>query len=92
MSTYEQQCRDDAVSSLVKLVRDYDQRICKSSDDPELKVIVAQIRAMGHAASFFGGFDGMTALHDAAEAATGKRNDIGYRLNHLWDGIGGWLA
>jgi hypothetical protein len=47
-----------------------------------------KIRAIGQTAAFFGGFDGMTKLHDAFEKAGGDT----YKLNRLWDQIGGWCA
>ena len=46
----------------------------------------------GTTGAFFGGFDGMKQLHDACEAMTGNNNEIGYVLNRVWDGIGGWLS
>lgn len=51
-----------------------------------------QIQLIGRTAAFFGGFDGMTKLHDACEAMTGNTNEIGDVLNRAWDGIGGWWA
>lgn len=51
-----------------------------------------QIQLIGRTSAFFGGFDGMTKLHDACEAMTGNRNEIGDVLNRAWDGIGGWYS
>ena len=51
-----------------------------------------KIEIIGRAAAFFGGFDGMTKLHNQCEAMTGKTNEIGDVLNRTWDGIGGWWA
>lgn len=50
------------------------------------------IRVTGRTAAFFGGSGCMTKLHDACEAMTGNRNEIGGVLNRGWDGIGGWWA
>lgn len=49
-----------------------------------------QIKIIGRTAAFFGGFDAMKRLHDACEAQTLFRNEVGDVLNRTWDGIGGW--
>lgn len=58
----------------------------------ELDLVRAQIRLIGRTAAFFGGFGGMSKLHDACEEATGNRNEIGGVLNGAWDGIDNWCA
>lgn len=90
--------RQDAVNLLVTLVRDYAQQIggghplSLSDDDEEAKRMVRQIRLVAWGAVFIGGFGALRELHDAAESTVGNDNSIGFYLNHLWDGIGGWLA
>lgn len=58
----------------------------------EANEIVVKLQLIGQTAAFFGGFDGMTRLHDAAEALVGRDNSVGYTLNQAWHGIGGWWA
>lgn len=48
-----------------------------------------KIHIIGRTAAFFGGFDGMTKLHDACEVIS---PGTGSELNRAWDGIGGWWA
>lgn len=74
---------------IVELVKQYD---ALDRDDPEVQKLVDQLRLIGRTAAFFGGYAGMIKLHDAAEALVGKNNSVGYHLNQLWDGIGGWWA
>ena len=50
------------------------------------------IELVGQTAAFFGNYDGMKALHDAAEALVGGDNSVGFYLNAMWDGIGGWCS
>lgn len=61
-------------------------------EEPEPQAMLAEIRAIGMTAAAFNGFEGMEAIHDAAEEATGWRNEIGGALNWIWDGIGEWRA
>lgn len=68
--------------TLVDLVQQYAE-----DRDEETK---EKIRLIGSTAAFFGGFNAMNQLHDAAERLVGNDNSIGGRLNGLWDGIGGW--
>ena len=83
----------DPVRHLIALVRRGVELGIGSKDQAsEGQALMAQIRSIGLTASFFGGFDGMKKLHDAAEAATGCTNEIGYVLNLAWDRIGGWDA
>lgn len=60
--------------------------------DAERDQVREKIQIIGRTAAFFGGFDGMTKLHDACETMTGNRNEIGHVLNLAWDGIGVWCA
>lgn len=58
----------------------------------ERDLVREKIQIIGRTAAFFGGFDGMTKLHDACESMTGNLNEIGDVLNRGWDGIGGWYS
>lgn len=51
-----------------------------------------EVELIGKTAAFFGGYDGMKRLHDACEQLVGNDNSVGYYLNHMWDGIGGWCS
>ena len=83
----------DPVRHLIALVRrGVMLGVGERDQAPEGQALWAQIQAIGLAASFVGGFDGMKKLHDAAEAATGDTNEIGYVLNRAWDRIGGWAS
>jgi len=53
-------------------------------DNPDLHAI----QLIGRTAHFFGGFDGMTRLHNAFQKAGG---DTG-KLNRFWDRVGAWSA
>lgn len=77
---------------LVTLVKRYDDM---DSDTRQSKVGIAlrdHIRVAGATAAFLGGFDAMKQLHNAAEELVGSNNSVGYWLNYMWDGIGGWAA
>lgn len=63
-----------------------------SSAETERDQVREKIQIIGRTAAFFGGFDGMTKLHDKCEAMTGNRNEIGGVLNLAWDRIGGWCS
>jgi hypothetical protein len=62
-----------------------------SSTDAEVErdAVREKIHIIGRTASFFGGFSGMTELHDACEAIEPGTGSV---LNRAWDGIGGWWA
>jgi hypothetical protein len=77
---------------LVELVREWDQMDKQQRNGARGQAICHDIRLIGQTAAFFGGFDGMISLHDAAEAMVGNTNEIGYYLNLLWDRIGGWCS
>ncbi|NCU67958.1 hypothetical protein GWK50_19230 (plasmid) [Acidovorax sp. 210-6] len=63
--------------------------------DPEANArrdeLYARLRLIGATAAFFGGYDGMKKLHDAAEQLVGNTNEAGYYVNRAWD-LGGRLA
>ena len=70
---------------LVDLVREWDgMDSAERRDSARGKAILP--------AAFFGGFDGMKKLHDAAEEIVGFDNSVGFWINRLWDGIGGWCS
>lgn len=75
-----------AVEELVALVQQYDQ--LKDRDTPEGAALIARVRAMGWAASFFGGYEGMSKLCQAAEELDRK---AGYWINYTWHDIAGWM-
>ena len=52
--------------------------------DAERDQVREKIEIIGRTAAFFGGFDGMTKLHNECEAMTGKTNEIGDVLNREW--------
>lgn len=79
-------------NTVVELVKEYDAMNSSERGEDRGQAIRKDIRLIGTTAAFFGGADGMTELHDAAEALVGKDNSVGYWLNKLWDGIGGWWA
>lgn len=60
--------------------------------DADRDQVREKIQIIGRTAAFFGGFDGMTKLHNSCEAMTGNRNEIGDVLNRAWDGISGWYS
>ena len=74
---------------LIALVKEYESH---ERDDPKRGPLLMKLRLIGQTAAFFDGYDGMKRLHDAAEAIVGCDNSIGYTLNYVWDGIGGWWA
>jgi hypothetical protein len=55
-------------------------------------VLLEMIWIVGCTAAFFGGYQRMKELHDAAETHVENDNSVGYWLNQMWDGIGGWWA
>ncbi|MEW5891250.1 MAG: hypothetical protein AB1768_19955 [Pseudomonadota bacterium] len=77
---------------LVEMVREYEKPDQDERRGDTGKVLLEKIRTAGRTAAFFGGFDGMKQLHDAAEALVANDNSVGYWLNRMWDGIGGWWA
>lgn len=81
-------------AELIGLVREIESMRGDRSAEAEAarEVVREKIKLIGRTAAFFGGFDGMTKLHNAVEEMTGNRNEIGDVLNRTWDGIGGWWA
>lgn len=77
---------------LVKLVQKYELMSSHEREEDEGKKLREMIHVVGSTAAFFGRYDGMKELHDAAEKIVGNDNSIGYRLNLMWDRIGGWWA
>jgi len=80
---------EDMPTRLVALVREFEELSSAERGDAEGQALKTQIRLAGLCASFFGGYDGMKRLHDAAEQLVGNDNSIGFRLNYMWDGVGG---
>ena len=78
---------------LVDLVREWDgMDSAERRDSARGKAILPDILLIGQTAAFFGGFDGMKKLHDAAEEIVGFDNSVGFWIHRLWDGIGGWCS
>lgn len=77
---------------LVQMVREYEQMSQNERKNIAGIVLLGKIHTAGRTAAFFGGYDSMKQLHDAAEKLVGSDNSVGYWLNLMWDGIGGWWA
>lgn len=84
----------DIQEQLIGLARDMIRLRGDSTAEAETErdQVREKIQIIGRTAAFFGGFNGMTKLHDACEAMTGNRNEIGDVLNRAWDRIGDWCA
>lgn len=82
----------DMPERLVALVREWEAMPSDERQGPKGQAVLEMIYTAGRTAAFFGGYDAMKALHDAAEELVGNDNSVGYRLNSMWDGIGGWWA
>lgn len=77
---------------LAQLALQYEELDRRSQEEGVGKEIVNKVQTIGRTAAWFGGFDAMKKLHDAAEETVGNNNSVGYHLNWMWDGIGGWWA
>lgn len=77
---------------IVEIVREFDSLPRPARDSERGKAILNELVLIGQTAAFFGGFEGMIELHNAAEHLVGDSNEVGYYLNQAWDGIGGWWA
>lgn len=77
---------------LVEMVRKYDTMDSNGRRGAEGLAIRKEIELVGTTAAFFGGYDGMKKLHDAAEEFVNNDNSVGFYLNLIWDGIGGWFS
>ena len=66
----------------------------RGQSDPEIDTrrdeLYARMRLIGATAAFYGGYDAMKKLHDAAERLVGNSNKAGYYISRAWDMIGGW--
>ena len=82
----------DIVQRLVNLVHEWDGMDTTQRRDPRGLSIRHDIVLIGQTAAYFDGYDGMKKLHDDAEALVGNDNSVGFWLNTLWDGIGGWCS
>lgn len=78
--------------TLVELVKEYDAMDSNERRADKGQAIRKNIQLIGLTAAFFGGYDAMIKLHDAAEELVGSDNSVGYYLNQIWDGIGGWWS
>jgi hypothetical protein len=78
---------------IVALVQEWDRMDTEQRrNSGRGKGILHDIHLIGQTAAFFGDYDGMKELHDAAEALVGRDNSVGYWLNTMWDGIGSWQS
>lgn len=77
---------------LAQLALQYENLSRSEQEKGAGKEIVNKVQTIGRTAAWFGGFDAMKQLHDAAEETVGNDNSVGYQLNWMWDGIGGWWA
>lgn len=82
----------DMPQRIVALTQRYDRMTREEREGAEGAAIRETLYTVGRTAAFFGGYAGMIALHDAAESLVGNNNSVGYVLNWMWDGIGGWMA
>jgi hypothetical protein len=76
---------------IVDLVKEF-EAITNRRDSARAQAILKELKTIGQTAAFFGGYDGMKQVHDAAEKLVGNTNDVGYWLNNIWDGIADWYA
>lgn len=79
-------------TQLVAMVREFGSMDKGERKEEKGRELLGKIRVSGHTAAFFGGYEAMKQLHDAAEELVGNDNSIGRVLNNEWDGIGGWWA
>lgn len=79
---------------LVAFVKEYAK--LRAATDLELVErrgnLYEKIRLIGETAAFFGRYEAMQKLHDAAEQLVGNDNSVGYHLNYVWDGVGTWIC
>jgi hypothetical protein len=77
---------------LVAAIKTWDQMTPDQRRSAAGEELVKEVHLIGKTAAFFGEIEGMDKLHDACEALVGNDNSVGYYLNHMWDGIGGWQS
>lgn len=77
---------------LMEMVQEYAAMTERQQRRVVGQLIVEKIHTVGHTAAFFGGWEAMKKLHDAAVELENADNRVGYWLNLMWDGIGGWWA
>jgi hypothetical protein len=78
--------------TIADLVHEWNRMDKDQRQGPRGQAIYHDLRLIGYTADFFGGFDGMKKLHDAAERLVDNDNSIGYWLNSMWDRIGSWCS
>lgn len=77
---------------LVELILEWDLMSEDQRKSAQGQRILSEVQLIGITANYFGGYEGMRKLHDAAEARVDNSNQVGYWLNRMWDLIGSWLA
>lgn len=80
--------RFDAPAHLCVLLKAWGGMSRDERRSSEGQAIAAEVRGIGKAAAYFGGWAGMQRLDHAVAAAGGLNS----HLNDLWDGIGAWCA
>lgn len=80
--------------SIVEICSELDELRGENNDEANARRVVLkeQLELIGATAAFFGRYEAMKKLHDAAEELVGNTNEVGDRLNRNWDMIGGWMA
>lgn len=78
--------------TIVEMTRELDE--LRGQNAPEVNArrdeLYARLRLIGATAAFYGGYDAMKKLHDAAERLVGNTNKAGCYITRAWDGVGGW--
>jgi hypothetical protein len=77
---------------LVAAIKTWDGMTPDERRNPAGLALRNEVKAIGMTAAFFGDYDAMKRLHDAAEDLVGNDNSVGYWLNTMWDQIGDWCS
>lgn len=80
------------VTTLVSLVQQYAAMSNTDRQGPAGQSIRERIRAIGEAADYFEGFEGMQRLLREAESKVGDDGSMGRWLDGIWDRIGEWVS
>lgn len=80
--------------TIVEITRELDELRGERDPEPCMRrdELYVRLRLIGATAAFYGGYDAMKKLHDAAERLVGNTNEAGYYINKAWDMIGGWMS
>lgn len=80
------------VTSLVSLIQQYAAMSSADRQEPAGQSLRDRIRAIGEAADYFEGFEGMQRLLREAESRVGEDGSMGRWLDGIWDRIGEWVS